>query len=336
MTDSLTWQELVSQPARWRQITERPVAFPPLWCRAADDVVVFGSGSSFYLAQLVGGAIQDTTGHRVQVLPSCELILDAERALAIRAGRPCLAVAFSRSGESTEALIATQLLHDRGIAVMGVTCTAESSLARHTDACLLVPEGAEDGLVMLRSFTGMLLACLLALGQAGDAERLVQAGEQMLQNLQGPISALANQRPFDRFVFLGSGADFPMAQEAALKLQEMAAVTTEAYYTLEYRHGPRATGGANTLATMFTPALPEYGVSLIQDLKAQGLATLVIGDTQPYAATATAMAATDAGLPARLRQMLALLPVHLLAYATAVRRQQDPGAPPNLAKVVLL
>lgn len=339
------WRELVSQPRYWRDLASHPASTARLWqeVRTTDEVVVFGSGSSLYLAGTVGQAIERITGRRVNLQPSCEIILDPDWSVPPSQGRR-VAIGYSRSGKSSEVLTATEILRGRDIPVLGMTCAPGSSLSKVASDCVVVAEGNEEGVVMLRSFTSMLLASLLALGPdavgvpasgVSDAlERLASSGDRLLQN-SGAIFDLADSRPFDRFVFLGSGDDFPLAQEAALKLQEMAAATTEAYYTLEYRHGPRATGDTNTLATIFAPTLPKYGVGLVEDLSRQGIATFVIsGDPSAYTGAATATLATDAGLPRSLQQVLALLPIHLLAFATATRRGQNPDAPRNLDPVV--
>jgi len=313
--------------------------------RTAEQVIVFGSGSSYYLATLVGHTIERMTGRRVLATPSCEVMLDPDRLLALLAGRR-VAIGFSRSGESSEVLLAAAILRERGIPVLGVTCTPGSSLSRDASECLLVPEGHEEGMVMLRSFTCMLLACRMALGSramgmadgevAGVVEQLADMGEALLQTEEEPIAALSKERPFNRFVLLGSGADYALAQEASLKLQEMATVTTEPYYTLEYRHGPRSTGDAHTLATMFAPARADLGLSLVRDLAGQGLATLVVGsDVAMYRGVATKVVSVGMALPEPLHQLLALLPAQLLAYATALRTGKNPDAPQNLSKVVL-
>ncbi len=346
MANSTTWQELVSQPARWRDLARRVPAPARLWATvlAADQVMAFGSGSSYYLAALVGDTIERVTGRRVLTSPSCEIMLDPDRIMPPSGGAR-VAIGFSRSGESSEVIEAAAIARRRGIPVLGVTCTAGSTLAREATECLVVPEGHENGMVMLRSFTCMLLACRMALGPkalgtpdpAGALEQMAAAGEALLQAQEGPVAVLANARPFNRFVLLGSGPDHALAQEAALKLQEMATVTTETYYTLEYRHGPRSTGDAHTLAVMFAPRRADLGASLVRDLSGQGLATLVIGgDVSAYGGLATATAALGITLPGPLRQILALLPAQLLAFATAARTGQDPDVPRNLAKVVLL
>lgn len=348
MASSITWQELASQPARWRELVRRAPAAAGLWhrMRTADRIVVFGSGSSYYLAALVGETIQRVTGRPVLAAPSCEILLDPDRFLPAT-GAGCVAVGFSRSGESSEGVEALTITRQRGIPVLAVTCTQDSSLAREATEHFVVPEGQEDGMVMLRSFTCMLLACRMALGHEGLGvaqgevtamlAKLSHVGRALLDTESETMTALASTRPFNRFVLLGSGTDYALAQEAALKLQEMATVTTEPYYTLEYRHGPRSTGDVNTLAVLFAPARHDLGTSLVQDLSDQGLATLVIGaDIEPYRELATATIAAGPGLPQPLRQIVSLLPVQMLAFAIAVRTGQNPDAPRNLAKVVLL
>lgn len=338
MTGAITWRELISQPDQWRSLARHTPSRTPLWDRVlvASQVIVFGSGSSYYLAMLVGDTIERLTKRRVIVAPSCEIMLDPERILGIDDG-PRVGISFSRSGESSEALLATALLHERDIPVLGVTCSGISSLARAASEAMVVPEGEEEGMVMLRSFTCMLLAARGALGAEGQAslEHLAELGQSTLATHTNAITAVANARPFDRFVLLGSGGDHGLAQEASLKLQEMACVTTEPYYTLEYRHGPRATGDERTLAVMFAPARNDLGVPLVRDLTGQGLATLVIGgDVSAYASTATATVALGTDLTPALRQVLALLPAQVLAFATAQRTGQDPDVPRNLKPVV--
>ena len=56
----------------------------------------------------------------------------------------------------------------------------------------------------------------------------------------------------------------------------MACMTSEAYHTLEYRHGPKATATSRTLVTIFGPGDVERGESLAHDMKALGAAVLVV------------------------------------------------------------
>lgn len=341
---TITETELRSQPDRWQLILDRAADFDlraRLDLKAFDEVVMFGSGTSYYLALAAAEGIEARLGLRTRVLPSCDLILHGDRYLPGPGARR-LAIGFSRSGESSEAVIAARGLVGRGTPLLAVGCESESTLMRLAGHRLLVAEGREDGFVMQRSFTCMLLAAhLMTLwaseGAVPDGLRALPEFGRAILAQAGTIEAVAQARPFDRFVFLGSGPEAPLAPEGALKLQESAGVTTESYRTLEYRHGPRATGGPCTLVVLFDPGAQPYGLDLVRDLRSQGIAVLVIGEeVDGYAGEAEGAVALGSGLPADLRAPLALLPVHLVALATARRLGRDPDRPEHLAKVVIL
>lgn len=340
MTQTVTERELRSQSDQWQAVLARAADFDlrgRVDLGGFDEVVLFGSGSSYYLAMAAGDCLEARVGARVRVLPSCDLLLYEQRYIHGAPART-LAIGFSRSGESSEAVLAARLLIARGHPVMAVGCEAESSLMRLAQHTILVPEGREDGFVMMRSFTCMLLAVQLAALWATEGAvptalaRLPTLGREVLARAAVVREAT---RGIERFVFLGSGPHAPLALEAALKLQESAGVTTEAYRTLEYRHGPRATGGPGTLAVLFDPAVGTYGPDLVRDLRRQGLGVMVIGDELEAYLEADYRVALASGLADDLSAPLAMLPVHLLALETASRLGRDPDRPENLAKVVI-
>lgn len=344
MPGTITEAELRSQPDCWQSLIDRAHDFDlrrHLHLDRVDEVVLFGSGTSYYLALAAAEIIESRLGLHTRVLPSCDVFLFGGRYLPTSPDRS-LAIGFSRSGESSEAVIAARQLLGRGFPLLAVGCEADSTLMSLAQHRLLVPEGREQAFVMMRSFTSMLLALqLMVLWQADgtipEVLRSVASHGRAVLAQAPAIQAAASSRNFDRFVFLGSGPDAPLALESALKLQESACVTTEAYRTLEYRHGPRATGGPMTLAVLFDPDVGSYGRDLVRDLEAQGIATMVIaGGGDPYRGEAELVVEIGADLPADLRAPLQLLPVHLLALMTAARLGRDPDRPANLAKVVIL
>ena len=129
MNGTVTKRELLSQPERWQALltrSEATNAFPKLELSAFDDLLVFGSGSSYYLALLVAELLEQS-GKRVRAWPSCELFLD-ERSLTGYDGKKCLGIGISRSGESSEALIAADVLKTHGVPLLAVGCDAASTL----------------------------------------------------------------------------------------------------------------------------------------------------------------------------------------------------------------
>jgi len=342
MFGPVTLREFESQPDAWRVVLERARsgALDTPTLTGFDEIIVFGSGSSYYLAIVLAELLEHDLGQRAVARPSAELWFHRDRYLT--PGRQTLGLAVSRSGESSEAVLAAQALIDAGVPVLALGCQLESTLMRLTNRHLLVPEGREEGLVMSRSFTSMLLAFQAALvaggGPARDLERVPPAGQRLLEEHGSDLATLARFRDFGRFVFLASGVSYGLAVEASLKMQEMAIVTSEAYHSLEYRHGPKSTVGPDTLVTLF--ALDGYRAeqrALLDELRGYGAATLVIGEgLADLEGSADLAVDLESGLDETGRLVLNLLPVHRLGFETAARLGRDPDESRNLTQVVRL
>lgn len=341
MTDTTTWTELISQPRAWQALLDRlaePGQVPALSLADFDEVVLVGSGTSYYLAMAAADFIRRRFPIRVRAVASCEVMLDPIEVAPAGAARR-LGIGFSRSGESSELVLAIQAMKAAGFTVLSVGCTEGSSLLGLGDHVLHVPEGYEDGLVMLRSFTGMLIAVQYLFGGAADRaalRRLPELGRAVLADYGAAIKALSNRRDFDRFVFLASGTHYPLGVEASLKIQEMSISTSEAYHSLEYRHGPKATANADTLISMIALSDRAHGLSLARDVKRLDVTLLVVGpDAGAYAQVADLAIATGAGLGDGPASAITLLPLQIMAFETAMRRGRNPDAPANLSKVVV-
>ncbi len=342
MTGQITWSELISQPDAWERLLARLDAghdIPSASLAGFDEVVVLGSGTSYYLALAVADWVSRRHDVSVRAVPSCEVALDAHQA-KLAPGRKRLVIAISRSGESSELILAIKALRSLDTVVLGVSCCAGSSLLRMADHEFLIAEGFEDGLVMLRSFTSMLLALQYQFGSADDRaalQTLPAAGRALLAEKTEELRAIARRRPFDRFVYLASGSNYPIALEASLKVQEMAIATSEAYHSLEYRHGPKATADHNTLLTLFAPPDTGLGLSLARDMKALDVTLIVVGaKADDYAGIADLIVPAPAGLDDGQASLLSLMPLQIVAFETAMRRGKNPDAPEKLSKVVIL
>lgn len=336
MTGTTTWRELISQPDHWATLIARLRSHAltlPITPAGYDEFLLLGSGTSYYLALAVADWMR-RRGLNARAVPSCEVLLDPYESRA--SGQRRLAIGFSRSGQSTELLLALQSLSGAGFTTLGIGCTAFSDLLVQADHALLIDEGHEDGLVMLRSFTSMLIAAQWLFGNAADRltlARLPETGYRMLAH-EGAVRQLANRAAYDRFVFLGSASSYPLALESGLKIQEMAVATSEAYHSLDYRHGPKACATDKTVVVLFALSDRTHGLALARDVKALGATLMVIGkDAMAYDTIADLAVATDIDDAAGSAAMM--LPVQMFACATALRRGQNPDAPVNLTKVVL-
>jgi len=346
MTGHITWSELISQPDAWQNLLVRldtGQGVPLLSLDDFDDVLMVGSGTSYYLALAAADWVSRRHAIAVRAVPSCEIVLDPHQARKVPEHKR-LVIAISRSGESSELILAITALRATDTVILAVSCCAGSSLMRLADRHMLIAEGFEDGLVMLRSFTSMLLALQYQFGSVDDRaalRTLPAAGRDILGRYIGALRDLARRQPFDRFVYLASGASYPIALEASLKVQEMAIATSEAYPSLEYRHGPMANADRHTLMTLFAPADAGLGLSLARDMKALDVTLLVVGpDADRYGAIADlvvpARSVPDGDLDDGQANLLSLIPLQILAFETARWRDKNPDAPEQLSKVVIL
>ena len=342
MTGQITWSELISQPDAWERLLERLDAgrdVPSFALDKVDEILVLGSGTSYYLALAVADWVSRRHDIAVRAIPSCEVVLDPHQA-RLPPGRRRLVIAISRSGESSELILAIEALQAADTSVLGVSCCASSSLLRMADQVFLIAEGFENGLIMLRSFTSMLLALQYGFGSAEDRgalRTLPAAGRALLDVHTEELRELARRRSFDRFVYLASGPSYPIALEASLKAQEMSISTSEAYHSLEYRHGPMANVNRETMLTLFCLPDTELGLSLARDMKDLGATLLVVGpNADRYGETADVTVATAPGLDDGQASLLSLLPLQIVAFETAMRKGKNPDAPEKLSKVVIL
>ena len=88
---------------------------------------------------------------------------------------------------------------------------------------------------MTASASLMVLMALRFIGHSVGPEASREAG-RIVRALDSGLPPVIADR--SHFVFLGSGPLYGIAQEGALKLQEMSLSYTQAYHPMEYRHGP--------------------------------------------------------------------------------------------------
>ncbi|HHY47328.1 MAG TPA: SIS domain-containing protein [Firmicutes bacterium] len=262
---------------------------------AARSIVLSGAGSSDYVGRSVEQLLRRRLGVNVDSRPTTDVLVNPLGILI--PAIPYLVVLFSRSGGSPESMgtfeVVRKVCHDARFLV--ITCNPEGDLARLSDRhpgevikVVLDPRTNDKGLAMTSSFTNMTVA-----GQAlgfidepdqfkATVERMAEAGERILSDYSDVIHDLAGE-PFERAVFLGSGALTGVAHEAALKLQELTdgRVITKSESFLGLRHGPEAVVDERTLVVYFVSQDSyrfKYEMDLMQELrdKSIGLRKLAV------------------------------------------------------------
>ena len=140
-----------------------------------------------------------------------------------------------------------------------------------------------------------------------DIEHLARLGEE---RLAAPLpEGLGNYR---QFVFLGHGPGAGLANEAALKLREASLSWSEAYPSMELRHGPISLLEAHSLVW----SLSELPVGLDEEVRATG---------------ATLEPPSPGGDP-----LAELVRAQRAAIALAQLKGIDPSQPRRLARSIVL
>ena len=264
-----------------------------------------------------------------------------------------LIVTLSQSGETADTLAglaeAKRLGFGHSLAICNVP---ESSIVRESDLTLMTRAGPEIGVASTKAFTTQLTAMLLlviVLGRRHGMDRALEGKlVKQLASLPGRMDETLKlderiARLAERFadkhhaLFLGRGAQYPVAMEGALKLKEISYIHAEAYPAGELKHGPLALVDAEMPVIAVAPnnELLEKLKSNLQEVSARGGQMIVFADEQAgmthrEGLEVLPVAPTDDCIA----PIVFTLPLQLLAYHVAVLRGTDVDQPRNLAKSV--
>ena len=342
-----TLPEIAGQPEAMRaaadELARRP-DFPGKYLLkpGTDEVVFIGSGSSYYQAQTMAHAYRAWTGKAAVALPSSELFLF--RDCVSSPGRRYVAVGVSRSGESSEAVLALEAVRSLpNWTICGITCYGNSTMARMAE-CLVSPLGKEKSTVMTKSFSSMTYMMLLSIAAAAGRDDLGKqlAGvpgqaETAVKRAAAEIPAFLEKHAFNKYIYLGMGPFVGIANEACLKIKEMANVWTESFGTLEFRHGPKSIVDNGTLVCLLlSERAREHEIKVAREMKEYGATVLIIAAAAGED-TAFADAVLEVGMAGAddaARSVLHLAPVQYLGCHAALGKGLDPDSPRNLTQVV--
>lgn len=345
MNGQHTCSEITTQPDAWQDALD---AFAGLegelrrrWTAVSPQQLIFiGCGSTHYLSQTAAALFQTLTGIPARAYPASELILFPERTL--RDAADSLLVAISRSGTTTETLTAVNQFQQRGgTAVWTITCYPGSPLAQASDLVLPAEAAQEESVAQTRSFASMLLlaqAMAAALGGYGTAplRALPDLGRDLITRAEPFMAELGRDTDRERLYFLGSGAQFGIANEAMLKMTEMSLTPSQAFQFMEFRHGPMSMATERALiAGLLSPTAFAHEHQVLLEMADMGAHTLALNPT-----TAVTGAEWQISLPADLPDfaypILYLPPLQLLAYHRSLAKGLDPDNPRHLTAVVYL
>ena len=259
---------------------------------------------------------------------------------------------ISQSGETADTLAAMREAKSRGALVLGICNVVGSTIARESMAGVYIHAGPEIGVASTKAFTAQLVVLsLITLLIARRKNLSMTEGREIVKaldslpdkiteilKLNDEIEQLAEKfKDAHNFLYLGRGYQFPVALEGALKLKEISYIHAEGYPAAEMKHGPIALIDENMPVVFIAPRDSGYEkvVSNIEEVRARGGRLIAIASENDN--DIDRLVDDTIKIPdtvEMLRPILTSIPLQLLAYHIAVKKELNVDQPRNLAKSV--
>ena len=296
----------------------------------ADRLLLIASGSS-YNASLLAKHILTRLGI------SCEAIIASECQYYKDLLKGSVLLAISQSGETKDVLRAVKLAKEYNSKVLSIVNVRTSSLARESDLSLSIDCGPEIGVAATKSFTAQI-ALLYRIANAIDDRFDINFKSDISKAVRDAIGIDVDHivdsiKDAKDIYILARGLHYPIALEGALKIKELAYIHAEGMYAGEFRHGPLALIDENSIVIILNPKDDTYDdtYSNIHEIKARKGKVIGISDL------ASDMYDYSIKIPSvdkLLYPLIEVIPLQLLAYNLALKKEYNPDYPRNLAKSV--
>jgi glucosamine--fructose-6-phosphate aminotransferase (isomerizing) len=300
-------------------------------------------GSSYYVALAAASTMTALTNRRARAVPASEVLLYPE--VVLRSASDCVPVLISRSGQTSEVLKVGELLKDRNIPTLAISCTPDQPLEKLATVTICLPAD-EKSTVMTRSFTSMLLALQNLAGRIAEHQGFCESLVRMPELAAAQVALLPDRlrdfvfrHNFADYVALGHGPFYGLACEYALKTMEMSVSYAQFFHSLEFRHGPKSIVGPETLLTcLISEAGYRAECALLEELKSLGGTTLVVVNraSDHVRASADLLVELNLDSPELARLAPSLIPGQLLGLFAGLKKGLDPDSPRNLSRAVIL
>ena len=193
-----------------------------------------------------------------------------------------LLLCVSQSGETADTLEAIEIAQEKGVKIACVVNVESSTMARISDIVVPIKAGPEKAVASTKATTSQL-AILTLLAYACDGG--IDIGKQVLINTASQMNDMLNPRyegyihdlaekiqDVESMYIIGRGVNYPMALEAAIKLQEVSYIHAEGFAGGELKHGPIAliTDGTPVIAFVSNDDCKKEIISNATEIKARG------------------------------------------------------------------
>jgi len=327
-------------------IMEKYLRLASMIIYGAKNVYIIANGTSLHAGYVASYYFAEMAGLNVNVVSSAEFPYYALENVSTGT----VLIAISQSGETSDVINSVKLAKQRGAVIVGVTNVVGSRLTLESNVYLPIGAGPEIAVPATKTFVSTLVAMAMLSGYTGlysgnmsrnEYEELVKSIRNHAEVLRREISRYSEKAKLlseklygwkDLYV-VGSGINYPIALEAALKLKEASIIHSEGVQLGELRHGPMVLVKKNYPVIVIKPveeqAVELYNKVAKEIISRQGLLITVSQDGQGYGEVINVIST-----PRVLSPMTTIIPLQLLAYHLGVRYRHPIDTPPGLAKAI--
>ncbi len=253
-----------------------------------------------------------------------------------------LMITISQSGETADTLEALEKAKEKKVKTACIVNVESSTIARTCDIVIPIKAGPEKAVASTKATTSQL-AILTLLAYACDGG--IQIGKQLLINTASQINDMLNPRyeahimklakkikNVESMYIIGRGPSYPIALEAAIKLQEVSYIHAEGFAGGELKHGPIALISKNTPVIAIVPNDETKNDILSNAMEVKARGGYIIGvSPEKHEVFDFWIRVPDTG---DTSPIVNIIPLQILSYQLAILLQNDPDKPRNLAKSV--
>lgn len=310
------------------------------------SVVFTGAGTSDYVGDTCAPYLRhagDTKLYDFKPIATTDIV-SAPRDF-LNPDEPTVVVSFARSGNSPESLAAVQVAKTfvKNVKFINITCAPEGKLAVESEGdadqlTLLIPRANDKGFAMTGSYSCMTLLSTLIFDTASLEQKTawVEAAAKLGEDVVARESEIAEflSGDFNRVTYLGSGSFVGLAQEAQLKILELAhgLVATSWDSCMGYRHGPKSFVDDKTLVFVYMnndEYTRQYDLDILNEINGDGIAAKTIAIQQDGVTKFDGTSFTLAGeaLPEGYLALPFVMVAQVISLLNSVRVGNTPDTP---------
>lgn len=310
------------------------------------SVVFTGAGTSDYVGDTCAPYLRhagDTKLYDFKPIATTDIV-SAPRDF-LNPDEPTVVVSFARSGNSPESLAAVQVakIFVKNVKFINITCAPEGKLAVESEGdadqlTLLIPRANDKGFAMTGSYSCMTLLSTLIFDTASLEQKTawVEAAAKLGEDVVARESEIAEflSGDFNRVTYLGSGSFVGLAQEAQLKILELAhgLVATSWDSCMGYRHGPKSFVDDKTIVFVYMnndEYTRQYDLDILNEINGDQIAAKTIAIQQDGAIKFDGTSFTLAGeaLPEGYLALPFVMVAQVISLLNSVRVGNTPDTP---------